>query len=280
MRLGGQVFTETNGPEEFVRLHREAGFTACVCPWHLRPGGSENREWKEALAQADLLLAEVGAWCNPLSPDPEEAKAAYARLVERLALAEELGAVTCVNIIGSRHPEHWHGPHAGNFTEDFFFEAVEVYRRALDEVGPKTTRLSFEMMPHNFLDTAERYREFLNVLNRERAGVHLDFANTVRTPREFYNNVVHFGNAVTLLGSDVVTVHLKDLALEEDSPVVRFREVPVGEGGLDYVHLLKLLDSLPPDLPCLLEHLPDAQSYAKASRALRRLAEEAGVQVR
>ncbi len=280
MRLGGQVFGDWDGPEGFIRLHREAGFSACVCPARLQPGRAENREWRDALRGADITLAEVGAWGNPLSPNPEEARKAYDRLVERLALAEELEAVTYVNIIGSRHGTVWHGPHRDNFSQEFFEEAVETYRKACDAVNPRHTTLSFEMMPFNFLDGAAEYLRFLEALDRPRAAVHLDPANTVGNTRDYFHNAEHFRAQMRLLGPHVVNVHLKDLRLDPQPPVVRFYEVPIGEGGLDYPALLQMLDELDPDLPCLLEHLPDAQSYAKAAAAVRRMAGEAGVRVR
>ncbi len=52
--------------------------------------------------EAGIIIAEVGAWSNPMSTDPEEARAALAKCQTQLALAEEIGARCCVNISGSR----------------------------------------------------------------------------------------------------------------------------------------------------------------------------------
>ena len=52
------------------------------------------------------VVAEVGAWSNPLSPDETTRTAAVELCKRRLALADRVGARCCVNIAGSRS-ENW-----------------------------------------------------------------------------------------------------------------------------------------------------------------------------
>ena len=278
MRLGGPVFDDHSDPEQFAKAHVNKGYRAAFVPNGLMAAQTDRiRAYRDALAAHDVVLAEVGAWCNPLSKDENTAKEAFEHIVERLTLADELGACTCVNIIGSGHPNHWYGPDGTNFTEAFFDCAVDIYRKVIDAVKPKNTKMSFELMPYCFLDSAGEYARFLKAVDRKEAAVHFDPANMINCPRLFYDNAAFFKDAIELLGSRIVSIHLKDLVLHADPPAVHFEEVPIGTGGLHYPELLRNLAALPVDIPVMLEHLPDEKTYDFAAGNLRRFAGEAGV---
>lgn len=104
-----------------------------------------------------------------MHPDKKQAEKNIQYMIERLRLAEELEAATCVNILGTKQKETWFGPHKDGYTEDFFKEAVEVSRYIIDTVKPQRTKLSFEMMPYYFLDSPEAYVIFLNAVDRREA---------------------------------------------------------------------------------------------------------------
>ena len=95
-----------------------------------------NTLFVRELEQRGILFAEVGAWCNPLSRDQKLAEQNIEHMIERLALAEELGAKTCVNILGTYTGKSWYGPHPDNYSADFFAQAVDVARRGVDAVKP------------------------------------------------------------------------------------------------------------------------------------------------
>jgi len=279
LRLGGPVFIDHNDPEQFAKAHVDKGYRAAFVPNGLFATQTDRiRAYRDALAKRDVIFAEVGAWCNPLSKDKKTAKEAFDHIVERLTLADELGARTCVNVIGSWHPSHWYGPASTNFTKVFFDCAVEIYRNVIDAVKPKYTKMSFELMPYCFLDSAGEYLRFLKALDRKEAAVHFDPANMINCPRLFFDNAAFFKDAIKLLGKQIVSIHLKDLVLHADPPAVHFEEVPIGTGGLRYPELLKNLAALPVDMPVMLEHLSDENIYDFAAGNLRRFAGEAGVE--
>jgi len=271
MRLGGQVFYNGTNPEEFALAHVKKGFRAAVCPWWLsmeRP--EEVAAFKKAMAKHDIRIAEVGAWCNPMHPDKEEAEKNISYMIERLQLAEELHADTCVNILGTKSRENWFGPCKEGYSEEFFNEAVQVVQRVIDAVKPVHTKLSFEMMPYYFLDGPEAYLRFLKAVNRKEAGVHLDICNTINQPGRFYNNAEFIRHTFDLLGEYIVTLHLKDIALKKDALTVAFEEVLIGTGGIDYPVLLQEISKLPKDVPAMLEHLETEEEYDKAAEAVRK----------
>lgn len=271
MRLGGPVFYEGEDPEEFVRIHTLKGYRAALCPQNLKAGQTQKiQAYRAAAVRKDLIYAEVGAWCNPLSEDPKEAGQARERIIERLSLAEELGARACVNVIGTRCPDNWYGPDEKNYSEDFFAEAVSVYRSVIDAVRPKRTRMTFEMMPYSFLDCAQEYLRFLKALDRPEAGVHLDLVNCINSPRRYFANREWITETFRIFaGVPICSVHLKDIRLECQPVSTVFTEVPIGEGAVHFPTLLKELAKLPEDTPVLLEHLREERAYDLAAARVR-----------
>ena len=271
MRLGGYVFYNGTDPEEYALAHVAKGFKAAVCPWWLQADNQEQIEaFKAAMKKHDIRIAEVGAWCNPMDPNPEMAEKNIQYMIERLRLAELLEADTCVNILGSKNKDCWDGPCKEGYSEEFFKEAVAVMQRVIDAVNPVHTKLSFEMMPFYFLDGPEDYLRFLAAVDRPATGVHLDICNTMNNPRRLYNNTEFIRHTFQLLGEHVVTLHLKDIRLKPNSGVAEFEEVLIGEGNIDYLTLLAEINKLSPEIPAMLEHLETEEEYDRATAAVRR----------
>ena len=278
MRLGGYVFVKGNDPEEYALAHVKKGFGAALCPdWVSLSRPAELRAFRDAMKKHDIRIAEVGAWYNPLHPDKAEAEVKINYIIDRLRLAEELGAATCVDILGTKQTETWFGPHLSGYTEEFFKESVEVFQRIIDAVNPKTTKLSFEMMPYYFLDSPEGYLRFLEAIDREAAAVHLDICNTMNQPKRFFENGAFIRETFDKLRDKIVTLHLKDIAMETDSLTVAFREVLLGTGGIDYPVLLEEIAKLPTDTPAMLEHLNGEAEYDAATAEVVKCMENIGM---
>src|SRR4051794_39227692 len=110
MRLGGPVFGTIDGPESWIAAMKRAGFTASTCPIGNTASSDEIGSYRVEAGRAGFVIAEVGAWSNPISTDDAERKKAVAHCQAQLGLAEQIGARCCVNIAGSRGPK-WDGPH-------------------------------------------------------------------------------------------------------------------------------------------------------------------------
>jgi len=278
MRLGGNVFYNGTDPEEYALLHVKKGYGAALCPDFITLEDSAKlQEFKAVMKEHDIVIAEVGAWCNPLHPDKEQAEANVQHMIKRLCLAEELEACTCVNILGTKQTATWFGPHKDCYSEAFFEECVKVSQRIIDAVNPTHTKLSFEMMPYCFLDCPQEYLRFLKAVDRKAAAVHLDICNTMNNPRRFYNNDEFIRETVGLLKDQIVTMHLKDITLKEDSLTVAFEEVLLGTGGIDYMVLMEEIAKLPEDTPAMLEHLETEVEYDQAAEAVISFAQTAGL---
>ncbi len=275
MRLGGPVFLEENSPQAWIAALQQAGYRAAIFP-SLRPEDQHRpADYAAAARSADIVIAEVGAWSNPISPEADVRGAAIALCQERLALADEVGARCCVNIAGSR-ATRWAGPHPDNLCTATFDLIVESVRAIVDAVQPTRTYYALEMMPWIYPDSADSYLDLLHAIDRERVAVHLDPVNIINSPRRYFENAALIRDCFARLGPYIKSCHAKDILLH-DKLTVHLDEVRPGQGGLDYRTFLREMARLDGDTPLILEHLPSADEYAAAALHIRSLAHEIGV---
>ena len=101
MRFGGPV-EGFSSPEEWLAKLKELGYSAAYCPVGPDEGEDVEKDYGRAASEAGIVIAETGAWCNPISPDEEERATALERCKQMLALADRMGARCCANVSGSR----------------------------------------------------------------------------------------------------------------------------------------------------------------------------------
>lgn len=278
MRLGAPIYSEYRTPEEWVKAVRDKGYASALCPVKADAPPAAIKDYETMAATGDIVIAEVGAWCNPLHPDPEEKKKALAHCCGQLRLADEIGARCCVNIAGSKDPDRWDGPHPDNFTKETFEEIVATVRHIIDSVNPKRTYYTLEPMAWVFPDTADSYLELIQAIDRDRFAVHLDIVNVIRTPREHYGNADLIREWFKKLGPHIRSCHAKDTVL-----TARFTshtgEAAPGKGNLDYGALLREIEALDPDMPLMIEHLATEEEYDDAARYIRGVAAREGMRI-
>lgn len=105
--MGAPVFLKSEDPGELAREHRRVGYSAAYCPPVTIAEKEKLRAIEAAYAKERVVIAEVGAWKNMLDPDPVARKANLDYVMERLAVADEVGARCCVDIAGSYNPKVW-----------------------------------------------------------------------------------------------------------------------------------------------------------------------------
>lgn len=274
MRLGGPILTQPADPEAWTAACRGKGYRAAYCP--LGPDASDDdcARWAAAASRADLVIAEVGAWSNPLSSDPAKRARAIAKCTQSLALAERIGARCCVNITGSRGTS-WDGPHPLNLTGETFDMIVACVQGIIDAVRPRRTFYTLETMPWMYPDSAESYERLLAAIDRSALAVHFDPVNLVSSPQLYARTGDMIRDFVNRLGPRIRSCHAKDIRLDEKL-TVHLDEVRPGTGGLDYGAFLSAVAGLDPDTPVMLEHLADEAEYDLAAAHLREAAQAGG----
>jgi sugar phosphate isomerase/epimerase len=213
------------------------------------------------------VIAETGAWSNPLSPDAATRTEALRKCQVMLALADEIGARCCVNIAGSRGAK-WDGPHPADLIPETFEMIVATVRAIIDAVQPRRTFYTLEPMPWMYPDSVESYLGLIRAIDRPQFGVHFDPVNLINCPQRYFHNADFIRDFVDRLGPQIRSVHLKDIRLQ-DQLTVHLDEVRPGLGELDYQVLLSALNGLDPNLPVMLEHLPKQSEYDQAAAYVR-----------
>jgi sugar phosphate isomerase/epimerase len=274
LRLGGPVFDKCEGPGEWVQAVKKLGYRAAYCPVGPDADDETVKAYERAARQADIVIAEVGAWSNPISPDEKTRTVALEKCRRSLALADRIGARCCVNITGSRSMQ-WDGPAAENFTEETFEMIVETTRAIIDAVKPTRTYYTLETMPWAYPDSPDSYLRLFQAIDRKRFAVHLDPVNLVCSPQRYYGNGSLIRECFEKLGPHIKSCHAKDIVLQTKL-TTHLDEVRPGLGGVDYATFLKELSRFP-DVPLMLEHLPNATEYEKAAGHIRTVAQGLGL---
>jgi sugar phosphate isomerase/epimerase len=276
IRLGGPLFDKFNGPDEWIVALKKLGYRAAYCPISHPANEELIKSYRDAAKKADIVIAEVGAWSNPISPNHETAQKAIEKCIDALALADAIEAKCCVNIAGSKNPVHWAGPHPDNFTDSTFDEIVEVTQKIIDAVKPKKTFFTLEAMPWVFPDNPDTYLRLIKAIDRKQFGVHLDPMNMVVSPRTYFNNGDLIRDCFKKLGQYIKSCHAKDIIMTEDAYTPQLHECRPGLGKLDYPVFLSELAQLG-DLPLMMEHLPDASEYNLAAQFIRKTGAKLGI---
>ncbi len=276
IRLGGPVFGAPEDPEGIALAHKKLGYRAAYCPAVGLNDKERIREITAAFSKHDLVIAEVGRWCNLLDSDSAKRAANLKTVTEGLALAEAVGARCCVDIAGSFNADVWYGPHPKNLSKEFFEQTVENARKIIDAVKPKRAKFAFEMMGWSLPDSPDSYLKLIKAVQRDAFAVHLDPCNLINSPRRFYRNARLLNECFDKLGGWIVSCHAKDLTWDVEMSV-HFREVCLGTGRLDYTTYLKRLAALPGDVPLMIEHMRGADEYDRSRRYLFELGSKIGV---
>ena len=276
IRLGGPVFLKSDDPVELAKEHRRLGYSAAYCPKAKAADSAQTAAIVKAFAAEKVVIAEVGAWVNMLDPDSEKRRGNIDYVIERMALAEAVGARCCVDYAGSFNPKIPWGPHPRNLSEEFFDGTVVNCRKIIDAVKPRRSVFSIEMMGWNLPDSPDAYLKLVQAVDRQAFGVHMDICNGINSPRKFYANAKFIEECFSKLGRWIVSCHAKDLQWVPELNV-HFVEVVPGRGSVDYRAYLTALASLPVDAPLMLEHLKTEEEYDEGRAYIQRIAREVKV---
>lgn len=272
MRLGGPIFKKALSVEEAVAEHQRLGFGASYVSYI--EDQSERDEYKQAFAEADIVLAEFGAYCiNILDTDPKVRQANIDEICRRLEKADQMGAHCCVMHGGSIETGGWGKANPENLSEKSFIETVKIVQDIIDQVKPTTTKLVMETESYLFPDGPEEYLRFIDAIDRQEFAVHLDPVNIIASPRRFYKNGQFIRECIALLGKHIVSCHAKDLNMAPIYPTVKIDETYIGDGVLDYDTYLNEINRLNPTPTMMIEHLNESQLIKGLKFIYRKAAE-------
>jgi len=274
MRLGGTVcFGHIS---EFEDKLTASGFRAITAPFTCETPREEINRYLEIIRRHDVLIAEVGVWRNPF--DRERGRDNLEFACRQLKLADELDIPCCVNIVGTESSAGWDAADPGNYTEEMYGRIVSSIREIIDGVNPQRAYYCIEPMPWMIPDGPDVYLQLMKDVDRSRFGVHMDFVNMINSPRRFLAAESFIEECFRKLGPYIRSTHLKDSRMNLTQLTTMLNECSPGEGALDFVKVLQILDRyLPADAPVLLEHMSTFEEYRKAYEYIADRAKKAHV---
>ena len=274
IRLGAPIFLKSDDPAELAHEHRRLGYTAAQCPSVTLSDTARIAAVRKAYAAENVLIAEVGAWVNILDPDSEKRRKNMDYVIERMALADAVGARCCVDTAGSFASQGSADPR--NVTKEFFDATVENCRKIIDSVKPRRSRFTIEMMFASLPDGADSYVELIRAVDRKEFGVHMDVCNVLNSPNRYYNSGSVIDDLFRKLGQWVVSCHAKDLQMAAFRSL-QFVEVVPGRGIVDYKSYLRNLARAPLEAPLMMEHFTSDAEYQEGAGYIRKQGAEVGV---
>ena len=280
MLLGGTVTGKWSNVSEWEQILVRSGFRAVTAPFSCRTDPEETAAYLEAAARHGVKIAEVGVWRNTMDPDPEKAKDAMDYAKGQLALAERTGISCCVNIAGTAGSAGWDAADVSNYTPETYERIVGIIREIIDDVNPRHAFYCIEPMPWMTPDGPDEYLQLIRDVDRKQFGAHMDFVNMIHSPRRFLQAESFIDECFRKLAPYIKSTHIKDSRMNPVRLTTVLEECSPGEGGLDFVKVLRIIDRyLPADAPVLLEHMQTEEEYARAYAFTAAKAAAAGVSI-
>ncbi len=259
MRLGLSSSLKHSSPEEWAENMVRIGCGSVVFPLDYLQEEQAIKAYVEAAKKHELVIAEVGAWCNPISPNKESSRQAMEYCIGQLKLADRIGAKCCVNVTGSAG-EIWDGAYKENLSDETWKRAVKSIQEIIDAANPKHTYYTIESMPWMHPLGPDEYLKMIEEVDREQFAVHLDIVNWITSPKKYFDNKGFIQECFDKLGSKVKSCHLKDIKLLGEY-TFQLKECKCGEGILDIETYAQLADKVSRDMPLIIEHLDTDEAY-------------------
>lgn len=237
----------------------------------------ECREFGEKAASLDIVISEVHFLTNLMAPDAgaREKRVEQARAL--LRKADLLRARCLLGFAGSAHPsDRISAPCAYNYTDAFKSELRELILRVLDGLDLQWAKYGLEASPKSFFYQPEGCAELIDAVDHPNFGIHLDMMNMVSQDSYFATTPL-IDRTFALLGDRILAAHLKDISWDWEYQFLKFDEVKVGDGDMDYPTFIAQLSRMDPDFPCMCEHLEVESDFLISFERLHGLAAELGV---
>ena len=270
MYLGISSSLAHGSPEEWAAKHKALGLQTVNFPVSCDDGEDIFMAYKQAADEAGLTIAEVGVWRNTLAADLDERQHWIDYAIRQLRMADVIGAVCCVNVVGTPYGPRWDGGYRENFSSELWDMAVSMIRQIIDTARPRHTKFCIESMPWMIPSGPDEYLRLIEAVDRPEFGTHLDVVNMITTPRRYFFNDEFLEECFQKLRGTIVSCHLKDIRLKPEY-TFQLEECACGQGSLDLPRYLRLATAENPCMPMIIEHLTTDEEYISSVRYVREI---------
>ena len=131
-------------------------------------------------------------------------------------------------------------------TKKYFTENL---KKAVEWASSYNVTLSIEIMDHPFINSITKYMEYANIIKSPWLKVYPDVGNLTAWPENDTLKELELG----IKNGEITGIHLKDTLAVTDTFEGKFKEVPFGEGCVDFPKVFKKLKELNYKGPFLIE---------------------------
>ena len=270
MILGISSSLSHESPEDWAAKHVSLGLKCVNFPVDHTVGRETYMAYKNAAQKAGLIIAEVGVWRNTLAADLKERAKWIDYAINQLKMADEIGALCCVNVAGTPHGPRWDGGYRENFSKETWDATVEMVQQIIDSAKPKKTKYSIESMPWMIPSGPKEYAKLIEDINRPEFGAHLDVVNMITSPERYFFNDLFLKECFSILKGQIHSCHLKDILLKQEY-TFQLQECACGEGTLNLELFAQLATEENPQMPMIIEHLNSDEEYKNSVAYVRKL---------
>lgn len=260
MLLGVSSSLAHNSPEEWAKKHKSLGLKCVNFPVDYTSGKETYMSYKNAADKEGLIIAEVGVWKNTLDANPTERDKWTNYAINQLKMADEIGALCCVNVAGTPHGPRWDGGYRENFSKETWQDIVKMVQEIIDTAKPKKAKYSIESMPWMVPSNPQEYAKLIEDVNRSEFGAHLDVVNMITSPEKYFFNDNFLRECFSILKGQIHSCHLKDILLKQEY-TFQLQECACGQGTLDLELFAELANKENPEMPMIIEHLNTDDEY-------------------
>jgi sugar phosphate isomerase/epimerase len=272
---------------------RAAGFSGFATRFwdHPRTVTSERAaRVRRLFADGGVVVTQATGYWQPLiHPDESARRAAVATLREAIRLAADLGARAVLTGPGTLNPRaaalpddqrRWGAwwPDRANHGPAAVDRLVTSLREALPAAEHHHVLISLECHVISTLDSPEQARAVVEAVGSPLVTINIDPVNFIGTVPEYYAMTDRLNHIFDVLDPYIVSGDAKDLLLD-DPVVVHLKEMPAGEGALDFATMLRRFERVCPDGYLHLEHFP-LEEALRGQRFIRQQAAALGITIR
>ena len=131
-------------------------------------------------------------------------------------------------------------------TKKYFTENL---KKAVEWAASMEVTLAIEIMDHPFINSITKYMEFSEIINSPWLKVYPDVGNLTAWPTNNTLSELELG----IKQGEIVAIHLKDTLAVTDTFPGKFKEVPFGNGCVDFPKVFAKLKELNYKGPFLIE---------------------------
>lgn len=270
MQLGISSCLEHNSPEEWALKHKALGLKCVNFPVDYLAGEDTYMAYKKAADDAGLQIAEVGIWRNTLAADKEERRKWINYAIEQLRMADRIGSICCVNVVGTPYGPRWDGGYRENFSKELWNMAVKMIQEIIDSAKPVHTKFSIESMPWMIPSSPDEYLHLIEDVNRSEFGTHLDVVNMITSPQRYFFNDSFLEECFSKLKGTICSCHLKDILLKQEY-TFQLEECACGQGTLNLEKYAQLANAENQNMPMIIEHLTTDKEYEDSVKYVTKL---------